>query len=151
MLEGSDCRCARALLSLSLLLAVLLTAQASGAAGSRASAPPRSQTPSRSWSAKFKAEIRANAAEPLARQAFRTAPLMAWLAGWDFSKARWRTNEFTNQLVHLMIGGLTNRLFGARITLCVAVGVELWQFLANDACAPKLMDRTRDVAFYLLG
>ena len=117
-------------------------------------APPAASSPggahSSGYVAGLKAQLRSQAAEPLAENAFRAAPLFTWVAGWDFSMQQWRLNEFTNQLIHMLVGGLLNKLAGRPFTLVVAVGVEFWQFAANDDGDPRLLDRARDVAFYLL-
>ena len=94
--------------------------------------------------------LRSEVAGRLARDGFREAPLLTWLAGWDFSKRQWRLNEFTNQMIHAWVGGVLNRLVGRPFTLCVALAVEAKQYLGKDEGDLKLLDRTRDVAFYLL-
>jgi hypothetical protein len=78
------------------------------------------------------------------------APVLTLLAGWSFKTRQWELNDFTNSLVHVLIGGAITQIAGRPATAFVAVGVEVWQFFHNDAMDPKLEDRIRDAAFYLV-
>lgn len=99
----------------------------------------------------IKAYVKAPLIEALGTQDFSEKSPITLLAGWDFARREWRLNEYANQRVHVAIGGVINRIWGRETTFCVALGVELEQWIVNDHYAPKLADRLRDVAFYLLG
>ncbi|NIA15735.1 MAG: hypothetical protein GWP08_16850 [Nitrospiraceae bacterium] len=98
----------------------------------------------------YKDKLKAGPAVSLAVKGFRNAPAVTVVAGWNFGSRNWGLNEFTNQLVHLSIGSVTNRISGRKGTFCLAVGLEVWQYFINDNQDAKLADRIRDVAFYLL-
>lgn len=99
----------------------------------------------------IKSYVKTPLVEALGKQDFSEKSPIVLLAGWDFDKKEWRINELANQMVHMAIGGIINRLWGRHVTLCVALGVEIEQLVVNDNYDPKLADRVRDVAFYLLG
>jgi len=99
---------------------------------------------------RFKARWLAQDAVKQAEAGFREAPVVTWLAGWNFSRDRWELNEYMNQMMHRMVGGLTNRLMGVEFTLCLALGIEIWQLVVNDNYTPKAADRARDIAFYVI-
>ena len=99
----------------------------------------------------LEARVKGPLLEALGKRDFSKPSLVTILEGWDFDHKEWRLNEVANQTVHLAIGGFISRLWDRQMTLCVAVGIELEQFLINDAYDLKLADRVRDVSFYLLG
>jgi len=114
------------------------------AAGSQAPATtPGSPLDGKAW-------LKTHVAPALSDYGWRTAPVFTWMMGYDFRDRRWKLNEYTNQMIHMGIGGLVNRLFGRPVTLCVAVGIELRQYLGQDQYDLRLADRIRDVAFYLI-
>ncbi len=94
--------------------------------------------------------IREEMAEPLAQGGLATAPPAAIWAGVSFDNGAWSPNEFTNQLGHMLVGGLTRDFFGRTSALVVAFGVEVQQYFVNDHRQLKLPDRLRDITFYLL-
>ena len=97
----------------------------------------------------WKRYIREEVAPPLARDGFRYMPALTGMAGYDFHDGRWKMNEYANQTVHMWLGGLTSCLFGKSFTGCMAVTLEVGQYLGRDGYDLKLADRSRDVAFYL--
>ena len=99
----------------------------------------------------LEARVKGPLIEVLGKQDFSKPSLVTILKGWDFDHKEWRLNEVANQTVHLAIGGFISRLWDRHMTLCVALGIELEQFVVNDSYHLKLADRVRDVSFYLLG
>jgi hypothetical protein len=98
----------------------------------------------------MKGWLSSHMAEPLAETEFQKAPLFTWIMGWDFDSHRWRLNEYTNQMVHMMIGGAITYIADRPLTCMVAVGVEAQQFFFQDHRQWKLSDRTRDILFYFV-
>jgi hypothetical protein len=98
----------------------------------------------------LKERLKSTVAGPVSARAFEAAPVFVYLAGWDFQDHQWKINEVANQMIHMVIGSVTNHFPGRTLTLCIAVGIEARQFFGKDACDLKLPDRIRDVAFYLI-
>ncbi len=98
----------------------------------------------------LKGWVASHLAEPLAEAGLERAPVFTWIMGWDFQDRRWKLNEFTNQMVHMTIGGAINHFVGREATLFVAVGVEAQQFFFQDHRDWKTSDRIRDVLFYFV-
>lgn len=119
---------------------IVLVASSAGTAGAQQS----------SFSSTLKKGLREGPARQLAPLAVEAAPRLAWAMGWDFQDRQWKLNEFSNQMTHITVGNLCSRFLGPSTALGIALTTEVVQFFRNDHMQLKLLDRARDVSFYVL-